>query len=257
MKVGMFMQYFPMGTFLYTVQYQDTLWLLAKRFNTTIDAIIMANPGINPDGLFVGQRICIPVGSGFYHPRAQRINNDIFDLSNHLRLLWSQSLWWLRSFMVSSLYNLPDLEEVTKRLLSHPEAMAQVFIPFYEQKQVCEWQNLLTHHVKISIDVVTLTKQQLSISEKVGEWEANATEIAQFLSSLNPHWSSCDWQRMLHKYLQLLKAQLTYYINHDYIHGVTLFDDLLQHALNIADMMTNGIIKQFPKQFYRMRNKKG
>jgi LysM repeat protein len=47
--------------FIYTVVLGDTLFMLATRFNTTVQAIIQANPGLDPNMLFVGQRICIPV----------------------------------------------------------------------------------------------------------------------------------------------------------------------------------------------------
>lgn len=48
------------GGFIYTIRPGDTLFLLAQRFNTTVEAIMAANPGINPQNLQIGQRICIP-----------------------------------------------------------------------------------------------------------------------------------------------------------------------------------------------------
>ena len=39
----------------------DTLYLLAQRFGTTVDALLRANPGIDPRNLQIGQVICIPV----------------------------------------------------------------------------------------------------------------------------------------------------------------------------------------------------
>lgn len=50
----------PGGT-LYTIRPGDALYILAPRFNTTIEAIIAANPGINPNNIQIGQIICIPV----------------------------------------------------------------------------------------------------------------------------------------------------------------------------------------------------
>ncbi|NLY75308.1 MAG: LysM peptidoglycan-binding domain-containing protein [Firmicutes bacterium] len=58
--------------FIYTIVFGDTLFSLAARFNTTVQAILQANPGLDPNLLFVGQRICIPVPqpppcSGFFY----------------------------------------------------------------------------------------------------------------------------------------------------------------------------------------------
>lgn len=50
----------PAGTRPYTIRAGDTFYNLSRRFNTTVDAIIRANPGVNPDALRIGQVICIP-----------------------------------------------------------------------------------------------------------------------------------------------------------------------------------------------------
>ena len=51
----------PPGSSAYTVQPGDTLFLIAQRFNTTVDAILALNPQItNPNLIFPGQVICVP-----------------------------------------------------------------------------------------------------------------------------------------------------------------------------------------------------
>ena len=50
----------PPGTFTYTIRAGDTFFSLARRFNTTVEALMAANPGVDPEGLLIGQRICIP-----------------------------------------------------------------------------------------------------------------------------------------------------------------------------------------------------
>lgn len=52
----------PAGSFLYAIKSGDTLYTLAQRHNTTVDAIARLNPGINPSNLQIGQRICVPGG---------------------------------------------------------------------------------------------------------------------------------------------------------------------------------------------------
>lgn len=53
----------PVGSQAYTIRSGDTLYDLAIRFNTTVDAILRINPGLNPNNLQVGQVICIPTGT--------------------------------------------------------------------------------------------------------------------------------------------------------------------------------------------------
>ena len=53
----------PSGSTAYTIKSGDTLYNLARRYGTTVDAIMKMNPGIDPNNLKVGQVICIPKGN--------------------------------------------------------------------------------------------------------------------------------------------------------------------------------------------------
>jgi len=46
----------------YTVRPGDTLYSIARAFYTTVNAIVTANPGIDPDRINVGQRLTVPYG---------------------------------------------------------------------------------------------------------------------------------------------------------------------------------------------------
>ena len=50
----------PPSYVVYVIQPGDTLWKIARRYSTTVDAIRKANPKIDPQNLQVGQKICIP-----------------------------------------------------------------------------------------------------------------------------------------------------------------------------------------------------
>lgn len=47
----------------YTVKAGDSFFLIARSFGISLDALLAANPGVNPDRLFIGQVICIPTGT--------------------------------------------------------------------------------------------------------------------------------------------------------------------------------------------------
>ena len=45
---------------MYTIVAGDTLYMIAKKHRVNLDAIINANPGIDPYNLRIGMKICIP-----------------------------------------------------------------------------------------------------------------------------------------------------------------------------------------------------
>ncbi|MFZ5967878.1 MAG: M14 family metallopeptidase [Bacillota bacterium] len=56
------MERFLLGYDVYTVKSGDTLYNLARKYYTTLNRIVTANPGINPYDLRIGQQLIIPYG---------------------------------------------------------------------------------------------------------------------------------------------------------------------------------------------------
>lgn len=54
----------PAGTMPYTIKAGDTFFLIARTFGVSVDALLAANPGVNPDRLQIGQVICVPTSPG-------------------------------------------------------------------------------------------------------------------------------------------------------------------------------------------------
>ncbi len=53
---------FLQGYDVYYIKAGDTLYNIARRYYTTLNSIITANPGINPYNLIIGQRVIVPYG---------------------------------------------------------------------------------------------------------------------------------------------------------------------------------------------------
>jgi LysM repeat protein len=54
----------PSGTQIYIVQVNDTLSLIARRYNTTLATLTQLNGILNPNLIFIGQRLIVPSATG-------------------------------------------------------------------------------------------------------------------------------------------------------------------------------------------------
>ena len=91
-----------------------------------------------------------------------------------------------------------------------------------------------------------LTTISLNNGEK---WSANADEISDFLSKANPNWKLADMKKMMHDHLTLTTDEAVARLKKDYAADVKAYDKVHDEILMMADMLTDGIIKQFPGKF--------
>jgi hypothetical protein len=173
------------------------------------------------------------------------------DLNRKLRSLWEQHVYWTRLTVNSIVGRLPDEKETTARLLRNPTDFAAVLAPLYGQETADQFAKLLTEHLTIAAELVkTLQAGKTKAAEEVNKrWYANADAIADFLGSINPYWSTDEWRKMMHEHLKLLTEEVATRLAGDYEKNVATSDRVQSQALGMADVMTDGIIKQFPASF--------
>lgn len=173
------------------------------------------------------------------------------DLNNLMRSLWAQHGEWTRMTINSLIQNLPDLAPTEQRLLRNPKDFAKVLRVFYGDSAASEFERLLTLHLTLAADLVKAamagdTKKAADIEKK---WYENADDIAELLGSINPYWSVNAWKRMLHEHLRLVKQEAVDIIEKKYQKGISTYDTIEIQAQGMADMMTEGIARQFPQIF--------
>jgi LysM repeat protein len=71
----------PVGLRTHVVQRNDTLWLIAQRYCTTVDTILALNRGLTPGNLRVGQVLLIPAGYNLSNLPFWFRSQDVQDIS--------------------------------------------------------------------------------------------------------------------------------------------------------------------------------
>ena len=169
------------------------------------------------------------------------------DIENTIRKLWSQHVYWTRFFIISTAEELEDLSYVTKRLLENPGDFAQVLKRFYGTEKSEKFKNLLTEHLKIAGDLVNADKvmntEKANILRK--EWYENADQIAVFLSEINPYWDYKKWQKMMYNHLDMTEKEAAYRLKKEFPKDINMFGFVENEALEMADYMSLGIIRQW------------
>ena len=82
------------------------------------------------------------------------------------------------------------------------------------------------------------------------KWNANADEIAVFLSGANPqNWPVADMKSMMREHLATTTTELEMRLKKDWKGDVAAFDRVEDQIMHMADMLSAGIVKQFPRRF--------
>jgi hypothetical protein len=168
-----------------------------------------------------------------------------------MRKLWEDHITYTRNYIISAVANLPDGDAVAGRLLKNQDDIGDAIKPYYGNDAGKKLTALLRDHILIATEVVTAAKagdkQKLGDAQK--KWSANGNDIAAFLSGANPNWPRKDLEGMLQKHLELTTGEVVGRLKKDWALDIKSYDAGHVHMLMFADMLTDGIAKQFPDKF--------
>ncbi len=168
-----------------------------------------------------------------------------------MRQLWEDHITWTRLFIVSAAANLSDLGPTTDRLLRNQQDIGDAIRPFYGEAAGQRLTTLLRDHILIAADLLGAAKGGNSglVEAASTRWYANADEIAEFLSAANPrNWPLDEMRAMMRSHLDLTLAEAVARLNGDFTGDIALYDQIHGQILHMADMLSAGIINQFPQR---------
>ena len=168
---------------------------------------------------------------------------------DEMRRLWEDHITWTRLAIISLTTSSPDTDATVGRLLQNQTDIGNAIKPFYGEAAGQELTRLLRDHILIAADLVVAAKagDQAAVADAQARWTANADEIAAFLAAANPRsWKLDEMKAMLHEHLRLTTNEAVARLQGNWDTDVATYDEIHRQALEMADMLSSGIIEQFP-----------
>lgn len=169
-----------------------------------------------------------------------------------MRKLWEDHITWTRLVIIGVFEDLPDLDPTVQRLLQNQVEIGDAIKPFYGEEAGEQLTALLTDHILIAAEILQAAKAEdtPALNDAIERWYANADDIAVFLNAANPkHWQLNEMKAMMREHLDLTLKEAVAYLEGDYEASIAAYDEVHLQALEMADMLSTGIIKQFPRKF--------
>ena len=168
-----------------------------------------------------------------------------------LRQLWSDHVVWTRQYIVAAVAGTPDAQAAAERLLRNQDDIGNAIKPIYGEDAGKKLSSLLRDHILIAADIVKAAKagDNDGVAKGQERWRANADEIALFLSKANPNWSLDTVKNILYKHLATTTDEVVSRLKNDWAADIAAYDAGHAHMMMFADMLTDGIVKQFPSKF--------
>jgi hypothetical protein len=181
-----------------------------------------------------------------------RTSRSEFALRQDMRRLWEDHITWTRLAIISLTTDSGDTDATVGRLLKNQTDIGDAVKPFYGEAAGNELTRQLRLHILIAADVVTAARagNQADLADAQVRWLSNADDIAAVLSSVNPkHWELAAMKAEMHKHLDLTTQEAVARLQGNWGADVAAYDQIHEHILHMSDLLSSGLVKQFPKRF--------
>jgi hypothetical protein len=173
-------------------------------------------------------------------------------LASQMDKLWEDHIVWTRMVIVDFAAGLPDLQTAEARLLRNQADIGNAIKPYYGRTAGKQLTKLLRTHILEAIPVLQAAKagDKAKLNQALGDWYANAHQIAVFLSKANPRsWPLRMTSSMMKRHLALTTKEAVARLQGNWSADVAAYDRVHAEILEMSHMLSTGIIRQFPHRF--------
>jgi len=172
---------------------------------------------------------------------------------DQMRKLWEDHVTWTRLAIVTFADGSAGFNATAGRLLQNQVDIGDAIKPFYGDAAGDQLTSLLHDHITIAVELLQAAKSgdTTAFNDANTRWYANANDIGDFLASANPRYWPDDLMRsMMKTHLDQTLNEAADELGGKYADSVTEYEAIHQHMLDMADLLSNGIIRTFPQRFH-------
>jgi len=209
-------------------------------------------------GIVVALCSIVPVASGGAapkpaqaHPSSMASTDAPNTLKHDMRRLWTDHVVWTRAYIVAAVGGQPDASAAAGRLMKNQEDLGNAVGTFYGAPAGQQLTALLKEHISIAVDLIKAAKAGDKAAHQQADtrWQENGVAIAEFLSKANPNWPRATLVDMMKTHLATTTDEVVARLTKNWDADVRAFDAVYHHILQMSDVLSDGIIKQFPEKF--------
>jgi hypothetical protein len=171
---------------------------------------------------------------------------------DRMRALWEEHGSWTRMVIVSFAGNLPNLTAAERVLLRNQTKIGDAVKPYYGAAAGNKLTKLLKAHILGAVAILEAARSGdgAKLAQAKAAWFANGRRIADFLHGANPRFLSRGAARsMMRTHLEQVITQAVDELQGHYRASARAYAPYIRHILAMADMISGGIVKQFPGRF--------
>lgn len=232
-----------------------TLWTLSV---AAVCALLLFALGASQSGTASGHAAATPASTGAvpahamagHHAAGHATKLRAADVRATMRTLWAQHMNWTYATVVAFAGDSKGLDATVARLLENQADIGDAVRPFYGAKAADRLTALLQEHITGAVPVLTAAKagNAKDLRTSLRAWHVNARQIADFLAGANPHWKKPAMRKMMKRHIDQTVTYAGAVLAGRWAKAIAAYDRADAHMAHMADMLTNGLVKQFPQR---------